>query len=108
MFLGVAAGAFGAHGLKNVLPDPMKAIFETAVRYQVIHGLALLGVAWQASRNTAGTVNAAGWFFTAGIVLFSGSLYILSVTGVKTWGAVTPFGGLAFLLGWLCLALKPL
>jgi uncharacterized membrane protein YgdD (TMEM256/DUF423 family) len=105
MFLAVALGAFGAHGLKNVLSDPMKAVFETAVRYQMIHGLALFVVAWLSTRSTAPSVNTAGWLFLVGILLFSGSLYILSLTGVKYWGAITPVGGLAFLIGWLCLAL---
>jgi len=103
MFLAVALGAFGAHGLKNVLSDPMKAVFETAVRYQMIHGLALFVVAWLSSRANAPSVNVAGWFFVVGVLLFSGSLYILSLTGVKYWGAVTPVGGLAFLAGWICL-----
>ena len=86
MFLAVALGAFGAHGLKNVLSEPMKAVFETAVRYQMIHGLALFVVAWLSSRSTAPSVNAAGWFFVAGILLFSGSLYILSLTGAEILG----------------------
>jgi len=103
MFLGVALGAFGAHGLKNVLSEPMKAVFETGVRYQMIHGLALFVVAWLSSRGPSTAVAAAGWCFMAGILLFSGSLYLLSLTGVKMWGAVTPIGGLAFLAGWLCL-----
>lgn len=104
MFFAVAAGAFGAHGLKNVLSDPMKAIFETAVRYQMIHGLALFVVSWLLSKGPSSAASAAGWCFLAGIVLFSGSLYILSLTGVKGWGAITPIGGVAFLAGWICLA----
>ncbi len=108
MFLGVALGAFGAHGLKNVLSDEMKVVFETGVRYQFIHGLALFIVAWLTSRQPAAAVSAAGWCFLGGIVVFSGSLYILSLTGVKAWGAVTPLGGLAFLAGWVCLALSRL
>jgi len=103
MFMGVALGAFGAHGLKNVLSDPMKAVFETGVRYQMIHGLALFVVAWLSSRGAGPAVNAAGWCFLSGVVVFSGSLYLLSLTGVRMWGAVTPAGGLAFLAGWLCL-----
>lgn len=103
MFLGVALGAFGAHGLKNVLTDPMKVVFETGVRYQMIHGLALFVVAWLSSRAVSPAVNAAGGCFVAGIILFSGSLYLLSIIGVKMWGAVTPIGGLLFLAGWLCL-----
>ena len=106
MFLGVALGAFGAHGLKDVLSDSMKAVFETGVRYQMIHGLALFIVAWLSSRGSSEVVHAAGWCFIAGVLLFSGSLYILSLTGVRAWGAVTPIGGLAFLAGWLCLALS--
>jgi len=100
MFLGVAIGAFAAHGLKNVLSDPMKIIFETGVRYQFIHGLALFVVAWLSSRTASSLISAAGWCFLAGIVIFSGSLYVLSLSGVKAWGAVTPVGGLAFLAGW--------
>ena len=103
MFLGVSIGAFGAHGLKNVLTDPMKRVYETGVHYQLIHGLALFVVAWLASRTDHATVTAAGWFFVAGILLFSGSLYALSITGVRILGAITPLGGLAFLAGWLCL-----
>ena len=103
MFLGVALGAFGAHGLKDVLSDPMKVVFETGVRYQMIHGLALFVVAWLSSRGLSQAVTIAGWCFLAGIVVFSGSLYVLSLTGVKVWGAVTPIGGLAFLVGWVSL-----
>jgi uncharacterized membrane protein YgdD (TMEM256/DUF423 family) len=108
MFLGVALGAFGAHGLKDILSDPMKAVFETGVRYQMIHGLALFIVAWLSSRTPSSAVSMAGWCFLAGIIVFSGSLYLLSLTGVKTWGAVTPFGGLAFLAGWISLAFAQL
>jgi len=106
MALGVLLGAFGAHGLKNVLSDPMKAVYETGVRYHLIHGLALFVVAWLASRSPSTLVNASGWFFLAGIFLFSGSLYLLALSGVKAWGAVTPVGGLAFIAGWLSLAFK--
>ncbi len=104
MFLGVAIGAFGAHGLRNALSDPMKLVFETGVRYQLVHGLALFVVAWLASGGTKPLIGVAGWSFLIGTLLFSGSLYVLSLTGVKAWGMVTPFGGLAFLSGWLCLA----
>jgi uncharacterized membrane protein YgdD (TMEM256/DUF423 family) len=106
MFLGVALGAFGAHGLKNVLDEPMKAVFETGVRYQMIHGLALFVVAWLSSRGSSTYLTVAGWCFVVGILLFSGSLYILSLSGVRAWGAVTPVGGLAFLAGWILLALS--
>jgi uncharacterized membrane protein YgdD (TMEM256/DUF423 family) len=104
MAIGVAIGAFGAHGLKNVLDDSMKAVFETGVRYHLIHGLALFAVAWAASRASTAPVQFAGWAFTSGIVLFSGSLYALALTGTRAWGMVTPFGGLAFIAGWIGLA----
>ena len=103
MFLGVAIGAFGAHGLKNVLSDPAKITFETAVRYQLIHGLALFIIGWLISRNPSSLLTASGWLFVTGIFLFSGSLYILCLSGVKAWGAVTPLGGVCFLAGWLLL-----
>lgn len=97
MLLAVGLGAFGAHALKARLSPEMLAIFETGVRYQVYHALALLLLA--AVRGPS----KAGWCFTAGIVIFSGSLYILALTGVKKWGAVTPIGGVLFLIGWLIL-----
>jgi len=108
MLTGVIAGAFGAHALKNSLSDPLKIVFETGVRYQLIHGLALLAIAWLTDRMSQNAVQRAGWAFTAGIVIFSGSLYALALTGTPTWGAVTPLGGLAFLFGWgwLLFALK--
>lgn len=109
-FTGVAAGAFAAHALKARLTAVDLAIFETAVRYQLIHALALLAVdalGWS-GRGQAPAVQpwlrAAGWCFTAGIVVFSGSLYLLVATGVRKLGAVTPLGGLALLAGWAVLA----
>ena len=100
----VGAGAFGAHGLRGRLTPDLLEVFETAVRYQMYHALGLLAVAW-ASEHWPGTVTAAaGWLFVAGIVLFSGSLYLLSLTGTRWLGAVTPLGGAAFLAGWLALA----
>ena len=99
-FLSVAFGAFGAHALKAKLPADMLVIFETGVRYQMYHALALFAVAWAASVYSHHLVPAAGWAFTAGIVIFSGSLYILALSGVRTWGAVTPIGGLCLLAGW--------
>lgn len=107
-FVGVAAGAFGAHGLKNRLDAEMLAIFETGVRYQMYHALALLAVAWAAERWPGALTNYAGWLFVAGTILFSGSLYVLSLTGVRWLGAITPLGGLAFLAGWACLAFAAL
>jgi uncharacterized membrane protein YgdD (TMEM256/DUF423 family) len=102
--LGVAAGAFGAHTLKMRLSPDMLAVFETGVRYHLIHALALLAVAWAGTRWKSWAVVAAGWLFVAGIVLFSGSLYALSLSGVRALGAITPLGGVAFIVGWLLLA----
>ena len=105
-FLAVAAGAFGAHGLRGRLPPDLLSAWESAARYQMYHALALVLVALLLERAPRGgpAVRAAGWSFAVGIVLFSGSLYALALTGAGWWGAVTPFGGLAFLCGWLCLA----
>ena len=103
-FLGVALGAFAAHGLKGRLGPDMLAVFEVGVRYQMYHALALLAVAWAATRWPGNVVTAAGWLFVAGTVIFSGSLYLLSITGMRWFGAITPLGGIAFLAGWLCLA----
>ncbi len=105
MFLAVALGAFGAHGLRQRLSPDMLAIFETGVRYHVYHALALFAVAWVADKNPEGLANAAGWAFTLGIVVFSGSLYVLSISGIRWLGAVTPIGGVAFLVGWVLLFL---
>lgn len=102
--LGVAAGAFGAHGLRARLSPEMLAVFETGVRYHLVHALALLAAAWAASRWESHAFSAAGWLFVAGIIIFSGSLYALALTGVRGLGALTPFGGAAFIAGWLCLA----
>jgi uncharacterized membrane protein YgdD (TMEM256/DUF423 family) len=102
--LAVAAGAFGAHALRARLAEDMLAIFETAARYQMYHALALLAVGWVAHQWPSGYVSAAGWLFLAGIVVFSGSLYILSLSGVRWLGAITPIGGVAFLVGWALLA----
>ena len=103
-FIGVALGAFAAHGLKSRLGPNLLATFEVGVRYQMYHALALLAVAWAHTRWPGAAVTASGWLFVAGIVVFSGSLYALSLSGVRWLGAITPFGGLAFLAGWLCLA----
>jgi uncharacterized membrane protein YgdD (TMEM256/DUF423 family) len=106
--IAIATGAFGAHALKARLDPASLAIFETGARYQMYHALGLIAVAfaisqWPASRAAVW----AGWLFVAGTVLFSGSLYGLALTGVRWLGAVTPLGGLAFMLGWLCLVLAP-
>jgi uncharacterized membrane protein YgdD (TMEM256/DUF423 family) len=102
--LAVAAGAFGAHGLRSRLSDELLAAFETGARYQMYHALALLAVAWAQTRWPGGAVSVAGWLFVAGTIVFSGSLYLLALTGHRWLGAVTPVGGVAFLLGWLALA----
>jgi uncharacterized membrane protein YgdD (TMEM256/DUF423 family) len=102
--LAVALGAFAAHGLRARLAADALATFETGARYQMYHALGLLAVAWAAARWPTTAVSAAGWLFVVGTILFSGSLYVLTLTGVRALGAVTPFGGLAFILGWLALA----
>ena len=102
--LGVAAGAFGAHGLRARVGPEMLAVFETGVRYHLIHALALLAVAWASTRWASAAIRGAGWLFVVGIVLFSGSLYVLCLTGVRALGAITPFGGAALIAGWLLLA----
>jgi uncharacterized membrane protein YgdD (TMEM256/DUF423 family) len=105
-FLGVALGAFGAHGLRSRLTPEMLAVFETAVRYQMYHVFALLIVSAAIGHlGNARLLMMAGWFFVAGILIFSGSLYALALTGKGVLGAITPFGGLALLIGWACLAL---
>ncbi|HWW82509.1 MAG TPA: DUF423 domain-containing protein [Vicinamibacterales bacterium] len=101
--LGVGLGAFGAHGLRGRLSPEMLAVFETAVRYQMYHALAIVLTSVILGRMDGWLLRTAGWSFTAGIVLFSGSLYVLALTGITTFGAITPIGGLAFLLGWGCL-----
>jgi uncharacterized membrane protein YgdD (TMEM256/DUF423 family) len=104
-FVAVAAGAFGAHGLRARLTPELLAVFETGARYQMYHALGLLAVAWAAARWPGGLVAWAGWLFVVGTVLFSGSLYALALSGVRWLGAITPLGGVAFLAGWVCLAL---
>ena len=105
-FVGVAAGAFGAHGLRNRLSPEMLGVFETAVRYQMYHALALLITGVLVGRvGDARLLTVAGWSFITGIVLFSGSLYALALTGIAGLGAITPLGGLAFLVGWGGLAI---
>ncbi len=105
-FFSVAAGAFGAHALRGKLSTEMLAVFETGARYQMFHALALLAAAWAVTQFHPGLAKSAAWFFVFGTLLFSGSLYILSLSGVRAWGAVTPLGGLLFLAGWLTLALS--
>ena len=103
--LGVALGAFGAHALRASLTAQDLATFETGVRYQLYHALALLAVAWAVGRWPGLTSpTAAGWAFVVGILVFSGSLYVLVLSGQRWLGAVTPLGGVAFLVGWALLA----
>jgi len=103
-FIAVAAGAFGAHALKTRLTPELLAVFETGARYQMFHALALFACAWAAARWPGRLATAAGGCFVAGTLLFSGSLYLLALTGIRGFGAVTPFGGAFFLAGWLLLA----
>jgi uncharacterized membrane protein YgdD (TMEM256/DUF423 family) len=102
--LAVAAGAFGAHGLRARIGPDLLAVFETGARYQMYHALGLFVVAWAGSQRPGMLVSVAGGLFVTGIVLFSGSLYAMTFTGVRALGAITPVGGLAFLAGWGCLA----
>lgn len=101
--IAVAAGAFGAHGLAERLSDDMMEVYQTAARYQIYHALALMAVAWATTRWPGTLTTNAGWLFVAGTVLFSGSLYVLSLTGIRWLGVITPLGGVAFLAGWACL-----
>jgi uncharacterized membrane protein YgdD (TMEM256/DUF423 family) len=102
--IGVALGAFAAHGLKARLAPDMLSTFEIGVRYQMYHAFALIAVAWACARWPGTLPVAAGWLFLAGTVLFSGSLYLLGLSGMRWLGAVAPIGGLALLAGWGCLA----
>lgn len=105
MFLAVALGAFGAHGLRGRVSEDLMKIYQTGVVYHLAHGLALFVVAWLATISADSKVNVAGTFFVLGILLFSGSLYILTLTGMRWLGAITPLGGLCFLTGWAFLFL---
>jgi uncharacterized membrane protein YgdD (TMEM256/DUF423 family) len=101
--LGVALGAFGAHGLRGRLTPEMLDVWETAARYQLVHALALLAAAWALTRWPGAAPVAAGWAFAAGTLLFSGSLYAMALSEARWLGAITPLGGLSFLAGWACL-----
>jgi uncharacterized membrane protein YgdD (TMEM256/DUF423 family) len=103
-FLAVALGAFAAHGLKGKLTPDMFATFEVGVRYHMYHALALLAVAWASTRWPGSSNTAAGWLFIFGTIVFSGTLYLLALGGPRWLGAITPIGGLAFLVAWLLLA----
>ena len=100
-FVGVALGAFAAHALKDKLPPDLFAIWEVGVRYHMYHALGLFAVAWVSAQFPDANVFVSGWLFVAGIVIFSGSLYLMSLSGVRWLGAVRPIGGLCYLAGWL-------
>lgn len=102
--LGVALGAFGAHALRGTLSASDLDVFETGVRYQMYHALGLFAVAWASARWPDSPAPMAGWLFVAGILLFSGSLYVMVLSGQRWLGAVTPLGGVSFLVGWAILA----
>ncbi|RKH09044.1 DUF423 domain-containing protein [Corallococcus praedator] len=103
-FLSVAAGAFGAHALRARLPQDLQVIFETGARYHMYHALALVAVGLLGVTRPSALLSASGWAMLAGIVLFSGSLYALALSGVRVLGAITPLGGLGFLAGWILFA----
>jgi len=103
-FLAVALGAFGAHALKGSLSPHYLAVYHTATDYQMWHAIGLIIIGMLYQQNPTNLLGKAGWFMLAGIIIFSGSLYALSLTGIKILGAITPVGGVAFLIAWLLLA----
>lgn len=103
-FLAVGLGAFAAHGLRNVLSAEYLTVFQTGVHYQMVHALALLAVGMLLQKTAARSLSIAAWSFAVGILLFSGSLYALTLFGVRGLGMITPLGGVAFLVGWAALA----
>jgi uncharacterized membrane protein YgdD (TMEM256/DUF423 family) len=108
-FLSVAIGAFGAHALKSRLSTDMLSVYNTGVQYHMIHAIGLILIALLSDRlGNSPLVTASGWSLLIGIILFSGSLYVLSISGIKILGAITPLGGVAFLLGWILLAIAAL
>lgn len=102
-FMAVAAGAFGAHGLEGKVSARELEAFDTAARYQMYHALALVAVAWLADRSPSRAVTVAGWSFVIGTLLFSGSLYVMGLTGSRALVFATPLGGLGLMIGWLAL-----
>ncbi|MGQ0810906.1 MAG: DUF423 domain-containing protein [Nitrospiraceae bacterium] len=100
---GVATGAFGAHALKSILTVEMLAVYDTATRYQMYHAFGLFVVAWVSRHHPRARVELSGWLFALGIILFSGSLYAVSLSGIQWLGAITPLGGVAFIGGWVLL-----
>ena len=107
-FVAVAAGAYGSHGLKGKLSADMLNVFEIGVRYQMYHALALIGVSFASVQWPGKLITLSGWLFLIGTVFFSGSIYILCLTGVKWLGPITPLGGSMLQAGWLCLAIGAL
>jgi len=107
-FLAVAAGAFGAHALRARLAPDRMDLFELAARYQMYHSLALIAAAWAADRFQNGAANNSGWFFLVGILIFCGTIYGLAFGAPRWFGAITPIGGLCFLIGWAMLAIAAL
>jgi len=105
MALAVSLGAFGAHGLKKVLSPEMLAIYKTGVEYQFYHALGLLFIGLIGFQLKSKFISWAGTLLTLGIIIFSGSLYVLALSGIKGLGAITPLGGVSFIAGWVCLAL---
>jgi len=105
-FLGVGLVAFGAHGLKARISADLMAVYQTGVLYHLVHALAVCIVGVIVQKWTHGPIAASGWLFTAGVVVFSGSLYVMALTGIRWLGAITPIGGLCFLAGWACLAVS--
>ncbi|NEQ43998.1 MAG: DUF423 domain-containing protein [Leptolyngbya sp. SIOISBB] len=108
--LSVAGGAFASHALQAQLTERAIAVFQTGIRYQMYHALALLAVAMLVGnvKQTLPWLTAAGWLFVAGVVMFSGSLYLISLAGLKAFGPITPIGGVALIAGWMCLAIAAL
>jgi uncharacterized membrane protein YgdD (TMEM256/DUF423 family) len=106
--LAVLLGAFGAHALKGRLTPEQLATFETGVRYHLVHALGLMAAAWAVARYGGDAARWGGWLLLTGTVLFSGSLYLLALTGVRWLGFLTPFGGVAFIVGWVLLAMAAL
>jgi uncharacterized membrane protein YgdD (TMEM256/DUF423 family) len=102
-FLAVALGAFGAHGLEGRISEKALGTWEKAVNYQMFHTMALIAAGLLMAKITSGGIMWAGWMFMIGIILFSGSLYIYSTTGIRTFAMITPLGGVAFLIGWVLL-----
>ena len=106
MAFGVALGAFGAHGLRDRLAPDLLAVYETGVRYHLVHALGLFVAAWLAGEDQTRSARLAGVLLVVGILLFSGSLYVLALTGVRAFGAVTPLGGIAWLAAWILIATR--